>query len=222
MFQFDLKIKRIYFILFLLKQKTVGCLLYSWEKNQLTRINSLKFQAKVGNDLLGQNIFKVGIEGFKKLWWIYAKILTESSVTRAYSRTWRHGCDSFRNRLSKTENGRRSTKKLQKREFFCYFGKQLSGSCDYHTHGNPIIYPGYFLLSLLLTVKKVSYYFNPFCPKSPFSGNALSYSPAVASQYWNKLKQKSIGWQCLKWQIFGRRTFLELWTTGKDHKCKNV
>ena len=67
MFQFDLKIKRIYFILFLLKQKTVGCLLYSWEKNQLTRINSLKFQAKVGNDLLGQNIFKVGIEGFKKL-----------------------------------------------------------------------------------------------------------------------------------------------------------
>lgn len=87
MFQFDLKIKRIYFILFLLKQKTVGCLLYSWEKNRLTRINSLKFQAKFGNDLLGQNIFKVSIEGVKKLRRIYAKILTESSVTRAYSRT---------------------------------------------------------------------------------------------------------------------------------------
>ena len=154
MFQFDLKIKRIYFILFLLKQKTVGCLFYSWEKNQLTRINSLKFQAKFGNDLLGQNIFKVNIEGVKKLWRIYAKILTESFVTRAYSRTWRHGCDSFRNRLSKTENGRRSTKKLPKREIFCYFGKQLSGSCDYHTHENPVIYPGYFLLSLLLILKK--------------------------------------------------------------------
>lgn len=56
--------------------------------------------------------------------------------------------------LARQKMGEEAQKNYKKGKFFCYFGKLLSGSCDYHTHGNPIIYLGYFLLSLLLTLKK--------------------------------------------------------------------